>query len=63
MSQTSEPRGPRAIAYCSWHRGLSDTARLIRIQQEAATGPNGGLLFACAGCRQKHGLTPLGDQP
>ncbi|MEH0431303.1 hypothetical protein QBB34_34235 [Streptomyces stelliscabiei] len=57
----SQAEAPRTIAYCSWHKGLSDTARLIRVN-EAATGP-GGLLFACAGCRQKHDLTPLGDQP
>jgi hypothetical protein len=57
----SQAEVPRMIAYCNWHKGLSDTARLIRVA-EAATGP-GGLLFACTECRQKHDLTPLGDQP
>lgn len=61
MSQPSPASGARPIAYCSWHRGLSDTALLVRIQQEAASGP-GGLLYACASCRQQHGLTPIGDQ-
>ncbi|MEV4863294.1 hypothetical protein [Streptomyces ossamyceticus] len=62
MSQAeSTPPGPvRPIAYCNWHQGLSDTARLIRVE-EAATGP-GGLLYACDLCQQKHGLTPLADQ-
>lgn len=47
---------PRAVAWCSWHRGLSDTARLVQLGEA-------GRLFACRGCRLKHGLTPLADQP
>lgn len=62
MSQPSAASGARPIAYCNWHRGLSDTALLVQMNDEAASGPNGGLLYACAGCRQQHDLTPIGDQ-
>lgn len=47
---------PRAIAYCHWHRGLSDTARLVQAGLA-------GRLFACERCRLKHKLTPIADQP
>ena len=53
MSQNADPR---TIAWCHWHSGLSDTARPVQ------KGP-AGVLSACAKCRVKHGLTPLGDQP
>lgn len=45
---------PRAIAWCSWHNGLSDTTRLIH------PGPDGHL-FACNRCRQAYELTPIGQ--
>ena len=51
---------PRGMAWCAWHDGLSDTARLIQAV-EAATG-SGGNQFACAGCRESYGLIPLADQ-
>ena len=51
----SQAQRPRTIAHCHWHNGLSDTARPIQ------KGP-AGILFACAKCRVKHGLTALGDQ-
>jgi hypothetical protein len=53
---TEQEEPPRLIAWCSWHNGLSDTARLVQVG-----GP--GRLFACAKCRLKHNLIPLGDQP
>ncbi|MDX2515471.1 hypothetical protein PV355_09995 [Streptomyces stelliscabiei] len=53
MNQAEEPR---TIAYCSWHNGLSDTARLVQ------TG-EAGKLFACERCRIAHDLAPLADQP
>lgn len=59
----SRQPAPRAIAYCHWHKGLSDTARLIRIPADQGSGHGTPGLFACAGCCQKRGLTPLGDQP
>jgi hypothetical protein len=46
---------PRLIAWCSWHGGLSDTARLV----QAGTA---GRLFACERCRIAHGLVALADQ-
>lgn len=52
----TEREPPRLIAWCSWHDGLSDTARLVQ------TGV-AGRLFACDSCRLKYRLTPLGDQP
>jgi hypothetical protein len=58
---TEHPGFPRSIAWCSWHNGLSDTARLVGVHEEA-TGPRGNL-FACEGCRQKYDLIPLADRP
>lgn len=58
MSQP--PPGPRSIAWCHWHNGLSDTARLVRVHEQATTF--GGALFACAKCRLQHNLLPIGDQ-
>ncbi|MFI2041018.1 hypothetical protein ACIOK4_44805 [Streptomyces bottropensis] len=54
MTEEHEP--PRLIAYCSWHGGLSDTARLVQ------SGP-AGKLFACERCRTALGLVALADQP
>lgn len=56
MAADQDTETPRAIAWCSWHRGLSDTARLVQLGEA-------GRLFACRGCRLKHGLAPLADQP
>ncbi|UUU25692.1 hypothetical protein [Streptomyces sp. DSM 40750] len=53
MSQAEEPR---LIAWCSWHRGLSDTARLVQVG-------TAGKLFACERCRLANDLVPLADQP
>ncbi len=51
----------RSIAWCWWHGGFSDTARLVRVEE---TGSNGrGTLFACADCRTRHGFVPIEDQP
>ncbi|MDX2521391.1 hypothetical protein PV355_40690 [Streptomyces stelliscabiei] len=52
MNQAEEPR---TIAYCSWHNGLSDTARLVQVGEA-------GKLFACERCRIAHDLVPLADQ-
>ncbi|MDX3777720.1 hypothetical protein [Streptomyces europaeiscabiei] len=54
MTEQHEP--PRLIAWCAWHNGLSDTARLVQTCEA-------GRLFACGSCRLKHGLVPLADQP
>ncbi|MDX2686868.1 hypothetical protein [Streptomyces scabiei] len=53
MNQAEEPR---TIAWCSWHDGLSDTARLIQVGEA-------GKLFACGRCRLAYGLVPYADQP
>jgi hypothetical protein len=58
---TTAPQPRRQVAYCSWHKGLSDTARLVGAHEEA-TGP-GGNLFACEPCRESYGLVPLADRP
>lgn len=57
----SGARPVRAIGWCHWHNGLSDTIRLVQAVEQGAGF--GGDLFACASCRQKHRLTPIGDQP
>lgn len=51
---------PRGYAYCSWHRGLSQSAILVRIIEQQS-GPGVGM-YACAPCREKHGLRPVGEQ-
>ncbi|WP_338897415.1 hypothetical protein WBG99_18850 [Streptomyces sp. TG1A-60] len=50
LTEQHEP--PRTIAWCSWHSGLSDTARPVRISLD-------GRVFACERCRQANNLTPL----
>ncbi|NJP73283.1 hypothetical protein [Streptomyces sp. C1-2] len=54
------PDTPRSYAYCSWHRGLSSSAVLVRIIEQPS-GPGVGM-YACAACREKHGLRPVADQ-
>ncbi|MBC2867321.1 hypothetical protein [Streptomyces mexicanus] len=54
------PDSPRTIAWCSWHQGLSGTARLVRIIEQAS-GPGAGL-YACAPCREAYRLVPVADQ-
>jgi len=50
-----------SFAYCPWHKGYSDTARLVQLEdQGSAFGARG--LFACAPCRQVHGLVPVADR-
>ena len=46
---------PRLIAWCHWHDGLSDTARLMQVGEA-------GNLFACERCRIAHGLVPLAER-
>ena len=53
---TEQHETPRLIAWCAWHNGLSDTARLVQ-------SGGGGNLFACERCRIANGLVPLADQP
>lgn len=53
---------PRRVAYCHWHQGLADTCEPIRDTPDQGSGHGGGSLYACAPCRQSHGLTPLKDQ-
>lgn len=57
----TQPTIPASYAWCSWHEEFSGTTRLVRIH-EAGSGPGGGV-FACAPCREKHGLIPVADQP
>lgn len=52
----------RTWAYCSWHRGYSDTARLVQAADQGS-GPTVRSLFACADCRNTYHLVPLADQP
>ncbi|MET7883120.1 hypothetical protein [Streptomyces avermitilis] len=47
---------PRGVAWCAWHKGLSDSARLV---QDAA----GNRLFACHSCRRSYDLVPIADAP
>ncbi|MEU9371249.1 hypothetical protein AB0D78_08240 [Streptomyces avermitilis] len=47
---------PRGVAWCAWHEGLSDSARLV---QDAA----GNRRFACRSCRRSYDLVPIADAP
>ncbi|MFE2750133.1 hypothetical protein ACFXKX_38515 [Streptomyces scopuliridis] len=47
--------------WCDFHKGPSQTARLVRII-ETASGPGRGM-YACAPCREQRGLTPVTDTP
>ncbi|MFD1659994.1 hypothetical protein ACFSL4_17775 [Streptomyces caeni] len=52
---------PTAYGWCSWHQGYSGGVRLIQVVEQGS-GP-GGHVFACASCRELHGLVPFADQP
>ena len=45
--------------WCHWHRGHTDTGRLI-IAEEQGSGP-GAHRYACAPCRKEHRLTLWGE--
>ena len=53
----------RSYAYCAWHKGLSDTARLVQAEEAGSSPAAAANLFACAPCREMHHLTPLAEQP
>ncbi|MFE9764601.1 hypothetical protein ACFYPC_08740 [Streptomyces sp. NPDC005808] len=53
------PAIPAAYAWCAWHDGYTDTARLISAQETVANGR--GSRFACAPCRTAHRLVPAAD--
>jgi hypothetical protein len=40
--------------WCHWHRGYTDTGRLITVEEQGS-GP-GGHVYACAPCRAEHRL-------
>ncbi|MFR0354187.1 hypothetical protein [Streptomyces sediminimaris] len=52
----------RSWAYCAWHKAYSDTTRLVQLE-DAGSGFGVPGLFACAPCREVHGLVPLADRP
>lgn len=60
MSPKTE--APNSFAYCSWHKGYSDTARLVRVIEQGSGVGAGSGLFACADCREANRLVPLADQ-
>ncbi|GAA5033246.1 hypothetical protein [Streptomyces siamensis] len=53
--------GRQGYGWCHWHRGHSQTARLVQIIEQSS-GPGAGL-YACAPCREQRGLTPVADRP
>lgn len=57
----STPASPRAIGWCSWHKGMAEDVRLIQAVEQGS-GP-GMSFFACPRCRDKFSLPLLADQP
>lgn len=66
MSESTQADGtaasPTNYAYCSWHQGYSDTARVVQVQDQGSAFGTPGL-HACADCRDVYSLIPLADQP
>lgn len=56
------PTDRPAVGYCSWHEGLSRTARLVRVTPDQGSGAGTPDLYACAPCRDTYDLTPVGEQ-
>lgn len=54
---------PSRLIHCHWHGRLSDTCLPVRDAADQGSGHGVGTYYACARCREQHGLTPLGDQP
>lgn len=52
---------PLSIAWCSWCKAFTSTARVVQVVEQQS-GP-GFHVFACADCREAHGLTCFADQP
>jgi hypothetical protein len=65
MAKTTRPPATTdrpAVGYCSWHEGLSRTARLVQVTPDQGSGPGAPDLYACAPCRDTFDLTPVGEQ-
>lgn len=59
MSATADTASPgdglRIVGWCAWHQDVADDVRVIRIEE------SGAVRYACAPCRETHGLTPLAE--
>jgi hypothetical protein len=62
VSMTSTDRTSVSADRCDYHKGPSQTARLVRIIESGPGGPGSGL-YACAPCREQRWLTPVADIP
>ncbi|MFE6634638.1 hypothetical protein ACFVFT_15125 [Streptomyces tendae] len=51
---------PRVSGWCAWHGDVADGVRVIQIDEQGSG--SGGVRYACAPCRKRHGLTPLIEQ-
>ena len=64
MSDTTQPPTtedtPQAFGWCHWHQGHTHGVRLIDVIEQGS-GP-GHVHYACAPCRQTHGLVPFADR-
>ena len=50
-----------AYGYCAWHQAHAAGIRLITVHEQGSGA--GGSSYACAACREKHGLIPFADRP
>ncbi|GAA3718467.1 hypothetical protein [Streptomyces tremellae] len=57
MDTRTSAAGP-AERLCHWHSGTSTTARLVATYPPVSGG-GAADLYACADCRERHGLTPI----
>ncbi|MFF2525881.1 hypothetical protein [Streptomyces liangshanensis] len=60
LEDALDPQAPPPYDTCDWHAGPSGTARLVA-DVERSSGP-GGRRYACAPCREQHGLTALAER-
>lgn len=60
---TTTPGKEGSFAWCTWHKGHSQDARLINVFEEGSGPGTGRSQYACAACRSKYNLVPFSERP